>query len=272
MKQTIIALLIFTLSVTSCTKRDPFPEGAVEPSAPASETSTPNTQAKISVSGSNVEYRINTVYENNYVHCCQLGVSNGGNACGPASYMLAAHMVAAGNGWSFMPSNTTKLTAIVNNIGAMPIDMGQISTYVSRYDGTYLKTTTRITTDRNNFKSFLENSLATGDPVIVPIRISGSSRANDSRYTTENSSNNYDLDGSDQYGRPNYINTSGIGHFVVVIGIKVIGSTGNGYVYYKDPLASGGATKVCVYGRFLNSALANGASSSYYDAITISKK
>lgn len=260
--------MTLTLSVTSCTKRD-----SLAPQAPAAPVvNTPTVQAKTSVSGSNVEYRISTAYENNYVHCCQLGITNGSNACGPAAYMLAAHMITAAHGWSFMPSNTSKLTAIVNNIGSLPIDMGQINTYVSVYDYTHLKTTMRITSDRNNFKSFMESSLATGDPVIVPVRISGSSRTNDSRYTSENSSSNYDLDGSDQSGRPNYINTTGIGHFVVVIGIKVIGSTGNGYVYYKDPLAAGGATKVCVYARFLNSALANGVSSTYYDAITISKK
>lgn len=272
MKQTIIAILFFTLSMTACTQDSSLTPQPVEPSVPASTANTNNAQAKTSIYGSTVEYRIRTTYEYNYVHCCQLWISNGGNACGPTAYMLAAHMVAAASGWSFMPSNTSKLTAIVNHIGSMPIDMGQISTYVSEYDGTHLQTTTRVTTDRSSFKSFLENSLATGDPVIVPIRISGSSRVNDGRYTTENSSSNYDLDGSDQSGRPNYVNTSGIGHFVVVIGIKVFGSTGNGYVYYKDPLASSGATKMCVYSRFLNSALANGASNTYYDAIAISKK
>lgn len=274
MKKTIISLLLLALSVIGCR-----PDSSLTPSPVQTKQSTPfieqdtsTPQARVSVSGTTVEYRINTPYESNYIHCCQLGVSGGSNACGPDAYMLAAHMIAAANSWSFMPSTTTKLSSIISNIGSMPISMGQISTYLSRYDYSYLKSSSYTTTDRNGFKSFLENSLATGDPVIVPIRIYGSSRTNDSRYTTENSTTNYDLDGTDQSGRPNYINSTGVGHFVVVIGIKVIGTTGNGYVYYKDPLASGGTTKVCVYARFLNSALSNGSTSNYYDAITISKK
>lgn len=263
-------MLILTFSVTACTRNNSLSPSAMEPQAP--EQNTHNAQARTSVSGTTVEYRINTSYESNYLHCCQLGATSGSNACGPDAYMLSAHMIAAANSWTFMPSNLTKLNGIIAGIGSLPIGMDQITTYVNRYDYTHIKSSPLTTTDRNAFKSFLENSLATGDPVIVPIRIYGSSRTNDSRYTTENSTTNYDLDGTNLSGRPNYVNTTGTGHFVVVVGIKVIGTTGNGYVYYKDPLASSGTTKICVYGRFLNSALANGTSNTKYDAVTISKK
>lgn len=273
MKKTIISMFFLTLGVTACTRNSSLtPEVSSSNTATTQTTTPPATGARVSVNGSTVEYRIGSSYESNYVHTCQLGATNGSNACGPDAYMLAAHMIAGANGWTFMPSNLTKLNSIISNIGSLPINMSQISSYVSSYNNSHIQTSSIVTSNRNSFKSFLEGNLATGDPVIVPIRISGSSRTNDSRYTTENSSTNYDLDGTDQSGRPNYVNTTGVGHFVVVIGIKVFGTTGNGYVYYKDPLASSGTTKVCVYGRFLNSALANGSSSTNYDGIVIRKK
>ncbi len=272
MKKTIISMLIVTLSVISCTRDSSLTPEVSSVHTEDQTSAIPITGARVSVNGSAVEYRVGSSYESNYVHTCQLGATNGSNACGPDAYMLAAHMIAGANGWSFMPSNITKLNRIISKIGSLPIGMTQISNFVAAYDNTHLQTSSIVTTNRNSFKSFLEDNLVYGDPVIVPIRISGGSRTNDSRYTTENSSTNYDIDGTDQSGRPNYVNTTGVGHFVVVIGIKVFGTTGDGYVYYKDPLASSGTTKVCVYSRFLNSALANGASNTYYDAIAIREK
>ncbi len=275
MKLQWILALLFTLSVLACNKKE---SNDLLPNGDQTATANDNTsQAKVGLSGNTIEYRIATAYEKNYVHWCQLWDSplssyERANACGPTSYMIAAHMIAAAHGYGFMPVSGTKLKAIVTKMGGVPISMTQISSHVTNYDSPPLSTLSYTTTNRNAFKSFLEAQLAEGEPLIVPIRISGSLRTNDSRYTDENSLTNYDLDIVDKTTRPNYINTSGVGHFVVVIGIKKSLYTCNDYIYYKDPLAQSGATKVCSYERFLSSAAANGASNLYYDALVIKKQ
>lgn len=288
MKQTIIFMLILTLSVTACT-RDNSLSPRVEPTAPATTTSTTTPQAKTSVSGTTVEYRINTAYESNYAHWSQkwaatpLTSSQTYAACGPVSYMLSAHMLLG----SSFPSSGSKLAYIVNRLQStygvfVPININVIPTYLTGTDGATLTSSGLIgyshlggatTADRNNFKSALQSELANGWPVMVPVNIN-IGREDDSRYTTENSTTNYDTDGSDVSGRPNYLtgSISAPGHFIVLIGIKVNTTTGGGYVYYKDPYSVNSTTKVASYERFLNSALANGGTYNGYDAIAIRKK
>lgn len=282
MKRLLTYALLFTLSVSACTKHtnDFLPElnntdssaGIIMP------------QAKVAVNGNWVEYRIATIYEQHYAHWCQLwnsplNLSERRNACGPTAYMLAVHMIAAAHGYSFMPSSGNKLQAIISAMGGVPVSMTDIASHASAHDSPPIDAQSYTTINRSLFKSFLESELADGNPVIVPIVINTNVSASDSRYTAE-SSVNYDIDSAPQSGRPNYIVSSklsgGYGHFVVVVGIKIYTPTGQGYVYYKDPLAQSGTTKVCSYTRFLESAKINGSctepSCLYYDALTIRKQ
>ena len=277
MKQTIIVIFLSTLIVLSCTKSD-------SPSRDIAPLSSQHSAARTSVTPEWVEYRINNAYATNYLHWCQLWASplttyERQNACGPVSYLLAAHMVAAGHGYTFMPCSGTKLRSIVDRIGSLPISMSDIYTYVHAYDKPPLTALSYSGNDRAAYKRFLESSLADGNPLIVPIEITKENCVNDSRYTSDAQTENYDLDSSPQAGRPNYIVTSKLsgsyGHFVVVIAIKVSTTTGHGFVYYKDPLSSTGATKICSYTRFLESAKINGSCSEpyciNYDALCIKK-
>ena len=265
MKQTIIILLCAMLSMVACQKTTHTPE--------LDGVTSPHNTRSVTTTNGWTEYRISSPYENNYTHFCQLNAwAYGSLACGPTCYMLAAHMIAAANGWSFMPSNAAKLNAIISNIGPLPISLDQIENYVDLYDGTKLTTVSQYAvTSRSDFKIFLENNLCAGHPIIVGVRVAPA-RANNGMYLTENSITNHDIDGTDQAGRSYYINTSGANHCVVLIGIKINNATGSGYVYYKDPLATNGATKVCSYTRFLNSILYNGGSSCCYDGLAIRKK
>lgn len=243
-----------------------------------------NAQARISVNGTYVEYHIKPEYEKQYEHWCQFWTSSltsyeKSNACGPTAYMLAAHMIAAGHGYTFMPVSGTKLKAIIDKIGYLPISITQISTHLKSYDSPPLTAIQCFTQDRKYFTSFLESHLGDGNPLIVPVVVSGSARASEARYTSESSTDNFDIDASTQIGRPNYILTSkisgGVGHFVVVIGISIHISSGKGLVYYKDPLATNGSTKVCSYARFLESVRINGSciepNCFGYDALVIKK-
>lgn len=272
MKKLLTFLVAFTALMTGCNKttnNDLIPD--------TGRDSSTRNQQKVAINANVVEYRISPAYANNYVHWCQLWSSplssyERANACGPTAYMIAAHMIAAAHGYSFMPVSGNKLKAIIGKMGGVPISMGQISSHVARCDSPPLTTVSFTTTSKEKFKSFLESHLANGDPIVVPVRVSGGARTNDGRYTSENSWNNYDLSIVDQTTRPNYINSSGFGHFVVLIGVKISLSSCDAYAYYKDPLAQSGETRVCHYERFLASAAANGASNLYYDAIVIRKQ
>lgn len=262
MKQTI--LLFIVLIMSACNKKTPAPE--------LDGATTKHTRSVTNMNGW-TEYRISSSYENNYMHFCQLNaLAYGSLACGPTSYMLAAHMIAAANGWTFMPSSAAKLNAIISTIGPLPISLDQIENYVNIYDGTKLASVPQYgITSRSDFKLFLEENLLFGSPIVVGVRVAPA-RVNNSMYLSENSVTNHDIDGTDQPGRNYYINTSGANHFVVLIGIKINNATGNGYAYYKDPLATSGATKICSYSRFLNSILYNGGSACCYDGLAIRKK
>lgn len=250
----------------------------------ASNEDALRSQSRISVNGNYTKYHIKPEYEQHYSHWCQFWNSpltsyEKSNACGPTAYMLAAHMIAAAHGYTFMPASATKLNAIIDKIGYLPISITQISSHVKSYDSPPLEATQCFTQDRSYFKAFLQSHLADGNPLIVPVVVSGSSRANDARYTSASSTDNFDMDGSSQSGRPNYVlatkNNGGVGHFVVVIGITVYTPTGQGLVYYKDPLSHNGATRVCSYTRFLESARINGSCTEPncfgYDALVIEK-
>lgn len=265
MKQLRLLLLCILMMMNACTKKAPAPE---------LDGATPSKDIRsVTISNGWTEYRISSNYENNYIHFCQLNaVAYGGLVCGPTCYMLAAHMITAAHGWAFMPSNAAKLNAIVSNIGPLPISIDQIENYLNMYDGTKLMSVPHYgITSRSDFKLFLEENLLFGSPIIVGVRVAPA-RANNNMYLSENVAVNHDIDGADQPGRTYYINTNGVNHFVVLIGIKINNTTGSGYVYYKDPLAVNGATKVCSYTRFLNSILYNGGSSCCYDGLAIRKK
>jgi len=277
MKKLITFSLLVVLCIIGCTKEQSF---SVEGSNP-----TPPSKAKISINNNWAEYQIATTYMSSYAHWCQLWNSplttyEKQNACGPTAYMLAAHMVASAHGYTFMPSSGAKLNAIVNSIGSLPISMNQIGSHISSYDSPPLTSVSYTSSSKSSFKSFLESHLFDGNPIIVPIVVSAGAATNNSRYTSEVQTVNYDLDSSPQTGRPNYVLTSkltgGYGHFVVVIGISIYIPTGNGLVFYKDPLSSSGATKVCSYTRFLASAKINGAciepNCMNYDAIVVKKQ
>lgn len=269
------------LLMLSCTKSssDSFtPTSSVD-----SFNKTSSSAAKVAVNNNWVEYSVSTNYMNKYVHWCQLWSSplssyEKQNACGPTAYMLAAHMVAAAHGYTFMPCTGTKLKAIVTSMGMLPISMDQISSHILAHDSPPLISTSYVGSSRTAFKSFLESELCDGNPVIVPIMISTLS-PNEGRYCSTNPTSNYDIDSSPQTGRPNYILTSklqgGFGHFVVVTALHLYTPTGNGLVFYKDPLATTGTTKVCSYSRFLESARINGNCTEpncfNYDAIAVQK-
>lgn len=279
-------LICACLIVVACNKSsDISPKGDLEINKAApSDSASLAPLARISTNGCWTEYRIKSVYESNYAHWCQLWASpltsyERQNACGPVAYMIAAHMIAAASNLSFMPSSGSKLDAIVNHIGSLPISITQICSYVTAYDKPPLTSTLYSTESRTDFKNSIESELAAGNPVIVPIVITTLNKADDIRYTSELQTDNYDIDSSPQPGRPNYVLTSktngGYGHFIVVIGISIYNSTGYGLVYYKDPLSNSGATKVCSYTRFLESAKINGSCTEpnckYYDAVAIKK-
>lgn len=272
MKKLLMLIIVSTSIITGCNKttsNDLIPD--------LGRDSSSRIQQKVAVNTNVVEYKISTAYANNYAHWCQLWQSplssyERANSCGPTAYMIVAHMVATAHGYHFMPSSGEKLKAIIGKMGGVPISMDQIATHVKYWDNPPLTSISLTTSDRTKFAAFLESHLADGNPIIVPVRVTSSTRANDSRYTSVSSWANYDLDASDQTNRPNYINNSGFGHFVVVIGIKKSLVSCEALVYYKDPLSQSGTTRVCNYERFLSSAAANGASNLYYDAIVIRKQ
>ncbi len=277
MKKHIICIITL-LYIAGCKKE------ITAPLTECTDNRSTSSSAKINVNNGRVEYTIKTEYANNYVHWCQLQASplttyEKQNACGPTAYMLAAHMVATAEGYTFMPVSGTKLKNIISAMGSVPIGMTQIATHITAHDSPPLTSISCTTSDRSAFRTFMESNLSDGNPIIVPIFINDS-KVNDVRYSST-ASDNFDIDSSPQSGRPNYILTTkingGYGHFVVVIGISMSSTTGsNGLVYYKDPLANSGATKICSYTRFLESAKANGGCKEpnciNYDALVIKKQ
>jgi len=214
---------------------------------------------------------IKSEFLQNYVHFCQLDAKPeypGGVLCGPVSYMLGTHMLAVskGKGWLYPSSKVqagniyTKLKAAGKFDDTQGMYLSDVVWFCRTYDNALCTAMYKRTTDRASMKEFLEYWLKTGCPIVVTVDIFG---RNQSLWS------NNDADFYDQVGKTYYISKNGtIGHFILLVGIK-INADGSGTVYYKDPLSASGTTQSASYTRMLDAMKSNG-NTDYYDAISLS--
>lgn len=212
---------------------------------------------------------IKQLYIDNYVHFYQMNAKNeypGEVLCGPTSYMIAAHMIAAAKNHIY-PCSKAKVGAIYNVLynasrfnNADGMYISDILWFNSNYDDPVIKTSYLRTADRTSMKEYIEGYLKAGYPVIATVNIYGLHGA----YWGN------DVSITDQVGVQYYVSKNGpIGHFILLIGIK-INPDGSGTIWYKDPLSSTGATRSASYTRILDAMKYNG-NNTYYDAIGVAE-
>lgn len=210
---------------------------------------------------------IRNKYQNEYVHFYQMHARPeypGAVLCGPTSYMLAAHMIAASKGNQY-PVGKQKLGAIYQVLARNDRFDDKNGMYISdlvwfsqNYDYPVIKSSYWRSTNRSLTKEYIEYNLKTGYPVIVTVNIFG----------LQSGFWSNDGDAQSQLQKKYYIGFDGpVGHFILLIGIR-INPDGTGTVWYKDPLSVNGETRSVSYTRLLNAMLYNG-NPQYYDFVAV---
>lgn len=200
----------------------------------------------------------------------------GANYCGPTSYMVATKSVAAYNGISYTMNKTNQL-AIASYTGASPSPYNLFNHWNQSSNGYKTYMTCNYArgsnthpnnvneTTRTNIKAFIENSLAAGKLIIMPVKIKPGN--------LNKSYNDGTISGSSSSEINNYISKYGnAGHYIVLYGLdRSYNADGYsiGTAYYLDvyhPDAAG-ATKTVNYLRLLDANVVASSSGSIYSAM-----
>ncbi len=172
------------------------------------------------------------------------GISCGGSACLPTSYMIARAINYPNRNFSIQ-----ELNSIISGMG-MVCGVGtgivQCQTYAKSDIGT-CNPSLAGTTNRETAKNYIKDNIEKGLPVISLILIKSNTSTSSTNYLSE---------------------TTGLRHFVTIVGIKLtttgIGST----IFYIDPLDQTKIVREADYTTFLNSCLA-ASSANLYNLLAI---
>ncbi len=250
--------------------------------------------AKISYPGTYPVYEVDPAIMAYFQHYYQLDAPTiGSNACGPASYMMAAACIAnyrnpISNTYFATTSKLQSIYSIVkgwanaNNSGYITLE--HLRQYAITYDNSFIVNGYKYTNDREETKTFIKSALANDRFVIVGVNayIMSPSPVDNSNFFS-NTSINGDLNptGNVTSGTyRNYISTLDEGgnvggHMIIVVKFVQTASDGNGYIEYIDPIAKtriGLSNRRFVsFTRLLDAMKMNGNNSNY-DAISIGNK
>ncbi|MEQ1553689.1 MAG: hypothetical protein ABL929_05905, partial [Ferruginibacter sp.] len=182
----------------------------------------------------------------NFKHIYQktIGVTCGGQACLPTSYMIARAVVYPNRNFSVQ-----ELNSIVSTMGTSCTDGTSISkcqSYAKSDLGTCNPSIPK-TKIRDEAKNYIKNNLEKGLPIITLVSIKGG---------TSTSS-------------PNYISeVKAFGHFVTIVGLELTTTESGSKIFYIDPLDQTKTLRETSYKTYLNSCL-SASSSNLYNIIAI---
>lgn len=294
-------LLITTPFLTSCNNDETF-------TAPTTGVEDPKgSSAKITPIGGKTIYEVDPTIMAYFQHFYQMYPSSlpkGQHACGPTSYMMAAHCLAGYKDRPYQtgyPLTVTKeveiydAVKVINNYKV--IKLPNLTSYGNSVanDGNWIKCEDQNTTERSLMKAFIQQALTNNKFVVVAVNAYDFDPWYvDNQKLYNNDMSNYDLTPSGEVRTPtnaNYISTADetpdsspnklIGGHIIIIVRLTVNLDGTGVVEYVDPLAhsrvdSNGNSisnrKYVSYTRLLNSMAMNGLANTSYDAISIGLK
>jgi hypothetical protein len=249
MKKYIIISILIIFFVCSCSKKtNTIDSPPVQVEGSNDDLSTIELPAPEDFGGGsfNITFSKLLVNRNNFKHIYQktTGITCGGSACLPTSYMIARAIVYPNRAFS-----VRELNNIIEGMGTVcgtGTGITKCQTYAKNDIGT-CNPSIPGTTDREIAKKYIKDNLQKGLPVISLVRIKAATSPSSSSYLSE---------------------STGFGHFVTIVGLELTTNGTGSIVYYFDPLDKTGVIREANYTTFLNSCLA-GSSANLYNIIGV---
>lgn len=249
MKRFIPILILLALLFNSCSKEDDVIEN---PPTQTEDTNGDLSSIEIPApedfggGALDVTFSKLLVNRNDFKHMYQKtnGVTCGGSACLPTSYMMARAIVYPNRTFSVQELNT-----IINGMGTVcgtGTGITKCQTYAKNDIGS-CNPSIPGTTIRETAKNYIKDNLEKGLPIISLVRIKNGTATSSPNYLSE---------------------TTGSGHFVTIVGLELTASGTGSTIYYLDPLDHTAIVREANYSTFLNSCLA-GSSANLYNIIAI---